>query len=65
MSLKSAVSYCRIDDSLAAGTAAIKEVINKMEGDKPDFLLLFATVGHDLEKLTCLRPSQYLVESVA
>lgn len=51
MSLKSAVSYCRIDDSLAAGEAAMKEVISKMEGQKPDFLLLFATVGHDLEKL--------------
>ncbi|MGB5961915.1 MAG: FIST N-terminal domain-containing protein [Coleofasciculaceae cyanobacterium] len=51
MSLKSAVSYCRIDDSLTAGEAAMKEVISKMEGHKPDFLLLFATVGHDLDKL--------------
>lgn len=51
MSLKSAVSYCRIDDSLAAGKAAMQAVIDKLEGQKPDFLLLFATVGHDLQKL--------------
>lgn len=51
MSLKSAVSYCKIDNSLAAGEAAMKEVINQMEGQKPDFLLLFATVGHDIKRL--------------
>jgi len=51
MSLKSAVSYCRIDDSLAAGKAAMQGVIDNLEGYKPDFLLLFATVGHNLEKL--------------
>ena len=51
MPLKSAVSYCRIDDSLAAGKAAMKAVIDKLEGHKPDFLLLFVTVGHDFQKL--------------
>ena len=51
MPLKSTVTYCRIDDSLAAGEAAMKAVIEQMEGEAPDFLLLFATVGHDLKKL--------------
>jgi hypothetical protein len=40
-----------MDDSFAAGEAAMKVVIKKLEGQSPDFLLLFATVGHDLTKL--------------
>ena len=51
MPLKSAITYCRIDNSLAAGEAAMKAVIKKLEEQKPDFLLLFSTVGHDIKQL--------------
>jgi hypothetical protein len=51
MSLKSAVAYCRLDDSFAAGEAAIGAVIEKLGGHSPDFLLLFTTVGHDIARL--------------
>jgi hypothetical protein len=51
MSLKSAVAYCRIDDSFAAGEAAMKVVMKQLEGQIPNFLFLFATVGHDLTQL--------------
>jgi hypothetical protein len=51
MSLKTAVAYCRIDDSFAAGEAAMKAVMKQLEGQIPNFLFLFATVGHDLTQL--------------
>jgi len=50
MAIKSAVTYCKIDDSLAAGKSAITEVIDKL-GRHPEFLFMFATVGHDMGKI--------------
>ena len=51
MPLKSAVTYCQIDDSLAAGKFAVASVIQKLDGHRPDILLLFATVGHNIPRL--------------
>ena len=51
MPLKSAVTYCQIDDSLAAGKFAVEAVIQKLDGQRPDILLLFTTVGHDIPKI--------------
>lgn len=51
MAITKAVAYCRIDDSFAAGKAAIEAVMQKLDGQSPDFLLLFTTVGHDIEKV--------------
>jgi hypothetical protein len=50
MPLNRAVAYCQIDDSWEAGQTAAQHVFTQLNG-KPDCLLLFATVGHDMEKL--------------
>ncbi|HLO51014.1 MAG TPA: FIST N-terminal domain-containing protein [Kamptonema sp.] len=50
MAIKKAVAYSRVDDSWEAGKSAIAEVIKKL-GAQPDFLFLFATVGHDMSKI--------------
>ena len=51
MPLKSAVTYCQIDDSFAAGKFAVEAVIQKLDGHRPDMLLLFTTVGHNIPRL--------------
>lgn len=51
MPLIKAVAYSQIDDSLAAGKFVMEAVIKQLKGQRPDFLFLFATVGHDLPKV--------------
>lgn len=50
MVIKRAVAYSKIDDSYKAGKYAIAEIIKKL-GKHPDFLFLFATVGHEMSKI--------------
>jgi hypothetical protein len=50
MTLNRAAAYCQIDDSWEAGKTAAQQVLTQLNG-KPDFLLLFATVGHNMERL--------------
>jgi hypothetical protein len=49
--MKSAVHHSHETDSFLAGQGAIREVLKKMAGYKPDLLLLFSSIGHDLPKL--------------
>ncbi|AFY57278.1 hypothetical protein Riv7116_4867 [Rivularia sp. PCC 7116] len=47
MKLNRAIAYCRNYDSFTSGEVAAKQVVEKI-GKKPDFLLLFASIGHDI-----------------
>ncbi len=49
--MKSAVHHSYETDSFLAGQEAVREVLKKMAGCKPDLLLLFSSIGHDLPKL--------------
>jgi hypothetical protein len=49
--MKSAVYHSYETDSFLAGQGAMREVLNKLAGNKPDLLLLFSSIGHDLPKV--------------
>lgn len=49
--MKSAIHYSHETDSYKAGREAISAILDKMAGEKPDLLLLFSSVGHDLPDL--------------
>ncbi len=50
MSIVKAVAYVQQSDSFNAGKLAMEEVLEKMGGQRPDFLMMFITVGHDISK---------------
>lgn len=51
MSLEKSVSYCFIKDAFEAGKISIQEVMEKLNGKKPDILILFNTIGYNIEKI--------------
>ncbi|MEL6163546.1 MAG: FIST N-terminal domain-containing protein [Cyanobacteria bacterium J06628_3] len=50
MNLNSAIAYCQNSDSFKSGEVVASQVMDKM-GQKPDFLVLFASIGHDISLL--------------
>jgi len=43
--------YSHDTDSFAAGRDAMREILAKMAGTRPDLLLLFSSIGHDLPRV--------------
>jgi len=50
MKLNSAIAYCRNSDSFTSGEVVATQLMDKI-GQKPDFLLLFTSIGHDIFQL--------------
>lgn len=49
--MKSVVHYSQETDSFQAGHAAIVSVVEQLSGEKPDLLILFSSIAHDLPRL--------------
>ncbi|WP_159441240.1 FIST signal transduction protein [Desulfopila aestuarii] len=49
--MKSAMYYSHDTDSFLAGRDAMREVVAKMAGVRPELLLLFSSIGHDLPRV--------------
>lgn len=49
--MQTAVCYSQITESFVAGETAARTVIERINGNKPDFLFLFTSVGHDIPKV--------------
>lgn len=49
--MRSVIHYSHDTDSFRAGHDAVRAVLQKLSGATPDLLLLFSSVGHDLERV--------------
>jgi hypothetical protein len=49
--MRSAVHYSHDTDSYQAGREAVRAILTKLSGARPDLLLLFSSVGHDLVRI--------------
>lgn len=51
MTIRTGVGYTHRAESFSAGQEAVLKVLEGLQGDKPDFLFLFTTVGHDIPEV--------------
>jgi hypothetical protein len=49
--MQSTVCYSQITESFVAGETTSRAVIDRLDGNKPDFLFLFTSVGHDIPEV--------------
>ena len=49
--MQSTVCYSQITESFVAGETASRAVIDRLDGNRPDFLFLFTSVGHDIPEV--------------
>lgn len=49
--MQTAVCYSQITESFVAGETAARTVIERLDSNKPDFLFLFTSVGHDIPEV--------------
>lgn len=49
--MQTAVCSSQITESFVAGETAARAVIERLDGNRPDFLFLFTSVGHDIPEI--------------
>lgn len=49
--MQTATSYTQLTDSFAAGKHSVESLLAKLDNEKPDFLFLFTSVGHEIPEV--------------